>query len=253
MMDFVDKLPICKGDILYVISDILGMAKVCRDKGEKFECEKIIESLQQAVGDEGTLLFPTFNWDFCKGIAFDYNKTLGKTGALGNAALKMPRFKRTRHPLYSFAVWGKAQSDLAMLGNKSGFGDGSPFAYMHKNKAKALVIGLTASIGNSFMHYVEQMHNVSYRYEKDFKAPYIDENGRTEDKIYSMHVRDLEINPQHTSFAVIDKIMSELSICKDFTINSIPFHIIDLCGMFEVVSLDIRYNNSNNLYTFAKG
>ena len=178
------RLPICKGDILYVVSDVLGLAKSCRDNGEKFKCEKFIISLQEAVGDSGTLMFPTFNWDFCKGITFDYCNTKGKTGALGNTALKMPSFKRTRHPLYSFAVWGKSQSDLLSIDNKSGFDAASPFGYMHKNNAKALVVGLTASIGNTFIHYVENVVGVDYRYNKEFCASYIDEFGNIESRTY---------------------------------------------------------------------
>jgi len=247
----VDELPIQKGDIVYVVSDILELAKVCRDNGEAFDSESFIHSLQSAVGEDGTLLFPTFNWDFCKGVAFDYHKTIGKTGTLGNKALKMPGFKRTRHPMYSFAVWGKTQSDLLALDNHSGFGENSPFMYMFKNKAKALVIGLTASIGNTFLHYVEQMVGVDYRYDKDFSAPYIDESGNAKNQTYSMYVRDMDLDPKHTSFTAIDEVMSTLGICKDIKINKIPFHVVDLPGMFEVVSLELRYNNANNLYTFT--
>ena len=246
-----DRLPICKGDVLYVISDLLDIAKVCRDNGERFECERFIEYLQEAVGEEGTLLFPTFNWDFCKGIAFDYHKTKGKTGALGNAALKTSGFKRTQHPLYSFAVWGKLQSTLSGLDNKSAFGENSPFEYMHKYNAKALIIGLAASIKNTYIHYVEQMIGVDFRYEKDFSALYADEGGAIEKRTYSMYVRDLDINLQATSFAEIDNIMSTLGISKDFIINNVSFHVVDLSGMFEIVSLELRYNHANNLYTFT--
>jgi aminoglycoside 3-N-acetyltransferase len=246
------KLPIFKGDILYVVSNILDIAKASRNNNENFECEGFIHSLQDAVGESGTLLFPTFNWDFCKGIAFDYFKTRGKVGALGNAALKMIGFKRTQHPIYSFAVWGKAQNDLIILENKSGFGAGSPFAYMHQNKAKALVIGLTATIGNTFEHYTEEMVRVNFRYDKDFSALYTDEKRNSEVRTYSMYVRDMEINPLHTSFAVIDDVMSALGICKDFTINGVHFHVVELSGMFEVVSLELRYNNAKNLYSFER-
>ena len=245
-------LPICKGDILYVISDILDLAKSCRDNSERFECEKFINSLQEAVGDCGTLMFPTFNWDFCEGQVFDYRKTKGKTGVLGNTALKMPGFKRTQHPLYSFAVWGKFQRDIIKLDNKSGFDAISPFGYMHKNNAKALVVGLTASTGNTFIHYVEQAVGVDYRYDKDFCAPYIDEFGNIESRTYSMYVRDLDIDPKRTSYFAIDDVMSILGICKNFSINSVPFHVIKLPGMFEVVSLELRYNGAKNLYSFAK-
>jgi aminoglycoside 3-N-acetyltransferase len=259
--EIVHFLQISKGDILYVTSDIRELMITCRNNGEEFKCELFIESLQNAVGMEGTLLFPTFNWNFCIGIPFDYYKTKGKTGSLGNFALEMPCFKRTPHPLYSFAVWGKAQNDLMMLDNKSGFGEGSPFEYMHKNNAKTMTIGLTPGfiktpqvgrMGNTFKHYVEQMHKVDYRYEKEFTTLYTDANGNTENRTYSMYVRDLDKNPVSKPSGIIYQIMLDLGICKYFEINGVHFHITDLAGMFEVISLELRYNNANNLYTFTK-
>ena len=248
----VEQLPIHNGDILNVHSDVLELAKICRNYGEKFEGDRFIQSLQEAVGENGTLLFPTFNWDFCKGIAFDYHNTKGKSGALGNVALKMPGFKRTQHPIYSFAVWGKAQSVLLALRNRSSWSNDSPFAYLHHNNGKVLIVGLPGVI-STFVHYVEQMVGVDYRYHKNFCATYVDENGCVDDRTYSIYVRDLEADPQRISRDSLLGAMSVLGICTDFVVNGVPIHILDLAGVFEVISLEIQYNNANNLYTFSKG
>lgn len=53
-----------KGDFLYVVSDVLELAKVCREEGHKFDANELIDKLQQLVGREGTIVFPTFNWDY---------------------------------------------------------------------------------------------------------------------------------------------------------------------------------------------
>ena len=245
-----DFLPICKGDILYVYSDVLGLAKVCRENGEDFEGELFIQSLQEVVGGNGTLLFPSFNWDFCKGIAFDYRYTKGKTGALGNVALKMPGFNRTQHPIYSFAVWGKAQTELAAMKNHSAWGEDSPFAFLHRNNGKVLTIGLPKAV-STFIHYVEQMVGVDYRYHKDFCAPYVDEVGSSGYRTYSMYVRNLDIDPQPKSREPLNDIMRVLGIRKETIINSVPFHVLDLAGVFDVISLALRYN-INCIYKFTK-
>ena len=65
-----------RGDCIYVISDVLELAKAYRARGERLGLDDLIEGLQGLVGQEGTLLFPAFNWDFCKGIAFDYHRTV---------------------------------------------------------------------------------------------------------------------------------------------------------------------------------
>ena len=245
----VDRLPICKGDILYVVSDVLNIAKTCRDNGEKFGCEKFIESLQEAVGENGTLMFPTFCWDFCKGIAFDYHKTKGKTGALGNAALKMSGFKRTQHPIYSFAAWGRDKGILIQMDNLSSFGEDSPFAHMRKNRAKALVLGLSSIRGNSFVHYIEQSMGVEYRYEKEFTTSYVDSAGNVSQKTYTMYVRHLDLDVQYVP-QPMEQMIDQLGINKNCKINGAQYHITDLYGLFEVGALDIQYNRAKNMYQY---
>jgi aminoglycoside 3-N-acetyltransferase len=80
------KLNIRPGAVFLVSSDILNLAACARAHGERFDRYKFIDSLLRAVGESGTVLFPTYNWDFCRGIAFDHKNTPCRTGALGSAA-----------------------------------------------------------------------------------------------------------------------------------------------------------------------
>ena len=90
-----------EGDVLFVSSDATALMYDAFEIGEEICPEDIIEVLLELVGKEGTLIFPTFNWDFCKGKTFDYHKTPSRTGALTKKALKHNAFKRTKHPIYS--------------------------------------------------------------------------------------------------------------------------------------------------------
>lgn len=240
-----------QGDIVYIVSDILKLSVVCRENGERMDLNRFIDSIQQKVGPEGTVLIPTFNWDFCKGETYDIRKTVSRTGALGNAALKRTDFQRTRHPLYSFMVWGKAKEELANADGKDAFGEDSVFGYLYRNKAKALVIGLPTLSGLTFIHYIEQMVGVPYRYSKDFTAGYIDENGVETVKTYSMYVRDLDMDPKHINgFEPLGKILEEKGISVNYLINGIPFHVVNLVEMYPVVEADILQNDSRNMYVY---
>jgi len=252
-VEIASKLPISKGEMLYVISDILEIAKVCRDNGEKFDNEEFIESLQEAVGESGTLLFPTFNWDFCKGIPFDYNTTRGKTGKLGNVALCMPGFKRTRHPIYSFAVWGHYQNSFVEMDNITSFGEDSPFASMFYNNANNLVLGSPKERGYTMIHYVEQKYGVSFRYEKEFTAEYTDENNKANTRTYSMYVRNLDIDPidKDVQGVELDSWMLDNKAMVRNIINDIPFDKINLRKMYSLVKDDILNNESRRLYVFG--
>lgn len=201
------KVGVRKGDILYVASDstrILYKAlEALKESGKTKEEIKnnamnaVLEALMESVGEGGTLLIPTFNFEFCGGGVFDYNATKSAVGILGDAARKRSGFKRTFHPIYSFAVWGKDRDHLVSLKNTDAWGGDSPFAFLlHRyEKAKFLSIGINnEGEGFSFVHFVEQALLTEHRYHKKFTGYYINENGDKSLRTYSMFVRDLKRN-----------------------------------------------------------
>ena len=44
----------------------------------------------------------------------------------------------------------------------------------------------------TFYHYVEEMHNVDYRYHKKFTGDYTGVSGKAESKTYGLFVRDIK-------------------------------------------------------------
>lgn len=250
--EIIDRIDdIKEGDKVYLISDILELSVVSKKNGEKFDRDIFIDTLMKKVGPEGTVMIPTFNWGFCKGELFDIRKTVSRTGALGNAAMKRSDFKRTKHPIYSFMVWGKDQKKLTEMDPKDGFGPGSIFEYMHKENVKALVVGLHTMAGLTFCHYVEQAVGVPFRYVKDFTAEYIDEEGKCSLKTYSMCVRDLEMDPQYVDeFRPLGNILEALNVSVNYNFNDIEFHVVDLVNMYKVEEIDILLNDSRNMYVY---
>lgn len=242
-----------KGDIVYLVSDIIKLAMVYKKEKQDFSMELFLDSIIEKIGPEGTLLVPAFNWEFCQGKAFDIRKTVSKTGALGNAALKHPLFKRSKHPIYSFCIWGKDQEYLTSIDPKDAFGEDSIFAYLHKKKAKALVVGIPPMYGLTFCHYVEQKVGVPYRYLKNFTGQYTDYDGNSSEKTYSMYVRDLQRNPQYIKrFENLGLILQQLNISKQYEFNQIPFHVVDLEHTYLIIEMDIKLNDSGNLYSYVK-
>ncbi len=249
ILDNLDEIR--NGDIVYVVSDILALSVQARENGERMNLDHFIDSIIGKAGPEGTVLIPVFNWDFCKGVTFDIRKTVSRTGALGNAALKRADFKRSKHPLYSFMIWGKDRDMLTEMDPKDAFGADSVFGYLHRNKAKALVIGLPTLSGLTFIHYVEQMVGVPYRYSKDFTAGYIDEEGNESQKTYSMYVRDLDMDPRHIDgFRPLGDILEDRGVSVTYRMNDVEFHIVDLAEMYAVTKEDIVNNDSKNMYHY---
>lgn len=251
LKNIAGRLDIDKGDVLLVSSDLKGLLFQALEQHDDRDLNIFLESLMEAVGDEGTILLPTFNWDFCKGITFDYYRTPGRTGSLGKVALKRKDFIRTRHPIYSFAVWGKDAGRLYEMENKDSFGQDSPFAYLKNVKAKNLFIDVSYQDSFTFAHYVEEWEGaVPYRYVKNFTAGYVDEHGREEVRTYSMFVRDLDknvhvtINPMAGQFAAAGAV-------KAYEINGVDFRLLELDQAYELMKEDILHNRSRNLCTYS--
>lgn len=245
-----------EGDVIEVSSDVRALVTQMRheakNRGEKpqpIPCYlgEIIESLKEMVGGEGTLLFPTYSWGFCRGEAWDYNKTLGETGALSNHALSLPEFRRTRHPIYSFAVWGKDQEYLVNLDHADSFGVGSPFAYLHQKGH--LNISLGAPSFFTFTHYVEQCNHVAYRFKKEFTAPYT-MDGVTTSKTYSMTVRRLEPREALSIAAESSDLLDGKGLVKEY-VSGIILQAIDFRAAYETISWDIAHNNAAHIMRWA--
>lgn len=242
-----------KGDCVYVVSDMLELAKIYKEQGKRLILDELIDKLQRLVGEEGTLLFPTFNWDFCKGVTFDYYKTPVRTGALPKAALKRRDFERTAHPLYSFAVWGAHKQELLENDCKDSFGPGTIFEKLYQWDAKVLVIGLPALKGVTYIHHVEQMVGVPYRYNKEFTGTYIDKEGRALEKSYCMYVRDLEMDPRHIDgFRPLEEKMKKDGLIRIEKYYDVDFSFMEVRKLGSAVEEDILHNDSGNMYVYRK-
>ena len=241
-----------EGDIVLLHSDVKKTCWLLREEFSSYEdiVNFIIDSFLKAIGEKGTLVIPTFNWDFCRGRTFDYRNSPAQTGILPQIALKRVDFKRTRHPIYSFVVKGKLTETFLSCDNVSSFGMDSPFGLLWKLNGKIVLWDVNYQRGFTFAHFVEQIKNVSYRYEKVFIAPYIDENGKEELKTYSMFVRNLE-KGVITHLEPIGKILEDEGISKVNDFYGLKVRVLNSKEAFERISLELD-RNPDILITYEK-
>lgn len=241
------ELGIKKSDVILLSSDVVDLgASLYRRYRKMYDWNDLINQIIEVIGDQGTLLLPTYNWGFCHGETFDWNKTPGQTGVLGNIALKRKDFKRTQHPIYSFAVWGKDQKELCDLTNISSFGKDSPFAYLESRNAKNIAIGISFESAYTFAHYIEQKSGVvNYRFEKSFTSLYIDENNEEHVRTYSMFVRYLEMD-----VCGVNDLIPEIyknNAAKKISRDGIDYMVVDMAKTVPIYMDDIVNNNSRKI------
>lgn len=247
MQRVLKAIPAQKGEILLVSSDVTGFALQAASRRERFSPDGFLDALKDCLGDSGTLLLPTFNFDFCDGKSFDIRRSPSRTGALSAAALLRDDFRRTRHPIHSFAVWGKERDLFCGLDNRSSFGPDSPFAFLHRRAAKMLIIGLGYQGAFTFVHYVEEAEGVSYRMLKEFRAPYVDQTGRSEVRAYTMYVRDVTKGVD-SSVDPMGELLEEKSIAESTQVFGVSIRRIGLAGAYDEIAKDIHENGGRRLH-----
>ena len=219
------------------------------DKISNIICDYIIRSIIKVIGKNGTLLIPTYNWDFCKGKIFDYYNTPSSAGEIGNYSLGNKKFKRTMNPIYSFAVTGKDKNFICKLPHKSCFGENSPFSYLIKKNGKNLFIGFKDyREGFNFPYVAEEKVGVKHRFFKTFIGHY--KKGRNiNKKEVSMYVRDLDkkkitlVTQKFKKYLIKDN--SLLEIKK----KNIIFTVINLKKTFKHMIKDL---NSKKIFITTK-
>lgn len=240
-----------RGDIVMVSSDLTRLMWASKDSSDPITPDAVLDGIQKVIGPEGTLILPTYNWGFCEGKGFNYKTTKGKTGVLGAVALKRPDFKRTLHPIYSFAVWGKDQALLCQMQNKSSFGADSPFAYLHRNNAINIMIDVDYLHSLTYVHYVEEQTGlaVPYRYLKEFTGEYVDEHGNKDIRTYSMFVRNLDMNVEMT-LNPLGSILESQKLTELIPLHDLIIRKIELGKIFNIIKNDILNNNSYCICTY---
>lgn len=156
-----------KGDIVLVHSSLKSI-------GETVEGgpDGIIDALIETVGNEGTILMPTFTGNellsYKNPPVFDVNKTPCWTGIIPETFRQRKDVIRSLHPTHSVAVWG-SKSRYFVFGHEESLtpcGWDTPFGKLIKHDGKVLFIGVGLEC-NTLFHTCEEIAGVSYHLQKE--------------------------------------------------------------------------------------
>lgn len=186
MVNELRELGLQAGDVVLVHSSYKSLGEV--EDGP----QTVIDALLEVLTPEGTLIMPTFNFNFNKGEPWDVNNTPSHMGVLTEIARINPQARRVFHPFYSFAILGKLKDELTRVRYKDSYGTESIFMRLRQLDARIMIIGLSYTHSMTFFHHVEQMNGVDYRYIKAFTGQVTDETGKTYEDTFTMLVRDIE-------------------------------------------------------------
>jgi aminoglycoside 3-N-acetyltransferase len=173
-----------KGDTVLVHSSLRRLLRA-----ERCKPQDVIDSLLDAVGGLGTVVFPLFNFDFCHRVPFDEQETKSHMGVLSETARLLPYSTRTRNPIYRFCAIGHYQTVFFGLDYTEALGRESVFHLLRELDAKIAVIDLPDQHSMSIIHHAECMRHASHRFSKHFTSFYTDWKGETNHRTYECYVR----------------------------------------------------------------
>lgn len=214
-LDALRRVGIREGDIVFVHSDIRVFGKVVSNDKTTL-LRSLVGVLQKSVGSHGTLVMPTFSYSFCKNEAYDVRLTHSTVGALTDFFRSEEGVRRSLNPLFSVAAWGK-HADEFMQTPKDSFGKGTAFDTLRRLGGKILFFG-TDLRACTFLHHVEQMHAVPYRFMKTFEGSVID-GDKTYHDTCTYFVRPLDGTIEN-DFAVIEPQLRTAGLLQETVVGS---------------------------------
>jgi aminoglycoside 3-N-acetyltransferase len=183
------------GSVLLVHPDAIVAAQFSGTSDEddsNNRLDLLIEAIENAIGRNGTLVIPTFTYSFTKGEPFDLCLTPSAVGMVSERFRTRPGVRRTPDPIFSLGCRGPRAEELCEISIQECFGPNSAFAALHRMNAHIVDLGCSLSRGGTFVHYVETMHGVDYRYKKSFSGTMIASDGHTTECSVVYNVRDLK-------------------------------------------------------------
>jgi aminoglycoside 3-N-acetyltransferase len=128
------------------------------------------------------ILLPTFNYDFTKTKVYNYLTDLPQVGRLPIAAVIRPEWQRSKTPVYSFASNTKRPDHFPRP-----FSENSVFNCLVETDGEIILKGVGFD-RFTFIHHVEHVCGIPYRYEKSFRGELLHSNERTDVEV-QFHVR----------------------------------------------------------------
>lgn len=169
-----------------------------------------------------TVCMPTFTFSFCNGLDYNPATSASRMGVLNEFFRKQEGVIRSADPLMSVALMGEDKDLVTGVGHVS-CGENSTFDKLrHRDNVKFLFLGPKIGDCLTYMHYMEWLYSVDYRYNRVFRG-----NVTIGDKIsveeYALFVRYKSVVPNAASYDYEQKMYDNgtalIAPCGDGTIS----------------------------------
>lgn len=229
----IEKMGIKKGDVVFVHSST-GKLNV------DFSAFKAIKILREVVGEEGTVLFPCWHFNYRaadylndKEHVFDVKKSPSIMGLISELARRNKDAKRSLHPTNSVVAIGKHADYLVQDHHQDIYPNGkkSPFYRINEFNGKVIGIGEPAHLSLSFVHCIEDVLKDDFPYNTREKRVYqgktIDYDGNellVDTLVAHKDIQKRNLVPYLKQFSKNEYQAIRKGGSDFFVVNSVPFY-----------------------------
>lgn len=226
-----------KGDSVIVHSSFSSMGNVVGG------AETVMRAILDVIGEEGTLMFPTFTHrEVYESGRFDYKNSPSCVGYLSEYFRNMPGVVRSMHPTHSVAAIGRLANEFIKDHEKdrTPMGEGSPYRRLAKYNAKILMLGCPLDTF-SYLHALEEEFGTEYSL-RNTTVDYTVLNG-DEKEMTDGYFRYNFVRPEGKIKQCYSRILDVLTSGKEYTVTKIHgalSYLIDAAKARETILEKLR-------------
>lgn len=151
-----------------------------------------------------TVCMPTFTFSFCNGVDFDPATSASRMGVLNEFFRKQEGVIRSIDPLMSVALKGEDTDLVRKIGHESCGANSTYDMLRHRDNVKFLFLGPKIGECMTYMHYLEWLYGVEYRYDRTFRGD-VTVDGQTKLEEYVLFCRYNGVTPSTGTFVFEQK------------------------------------------------
>lgn len=247
MNDFVKQiaadaraLGVREGSVLLVHSSYKSIRR------EGMTPQDVIDGLLAALGEHGTLVFPTLSYLHCgpkHSMTFDVSKTPSNVGALPEYfRTSVPGVRRSLCPTHSCAAIGEMRD--AVVGghhlDNTPAGQNSPFHRVMELDGSVLFLGCGTNC-NTSMHAVEELTRPDYLFENCYTYTMIREDG----SVYEQPCYAHDFRGVYQAYDRMEALLTEKELQKG-SILSAKCHLMRAIPLWE--KADAKYREDPHYF-----
>lgn len=203
---------------------------------------ELLSALYESIDklNVSSIIVPTFTYSFCNNE--DYNVASSRTsmGALNEYIRNLGGRYRTLDPLLSLSVPLELKSHFMVVGENS-LGVDSGLDAVHKlDGVKFLFFGVRMGCCFTYVHYLEKMLDVPYRFDMPFRGRIINENGVESERTQYIHTACGGVRP--AEFYYFEDELQERGLLKKTRIADSQISCIDESVAYNEIKSRIEEN-----------